>query len=95
MHGKRQKGNKKKCIATFAVDIRIVDRRLFISTKGFVSIFKRCRYRVVSNWLSCFISSLDHIAQIIELVGHFPRFLMRGRQVDQIFNRRGEYKHIS
>lgn len=43
---------------------------------------------------SRFGKNADHIAQIIELVGHFPKSLMRGRYVDEIFNRRGEIRGI-
>jgi serine/threonine-protein kinase SRPK3 len=37
----------------------------------------------------------DHIAQIIELLGNFPRSLcMSGRWSQEIFNRRGELRNI-
>ncbi|KAJ3334092.1 serine/threonine protein kinase, CMGC group [Gonapodya sp. JEL0774] len=37
----------------------------------------------------------DHIAQIIELLGHFPRHLaLSGKYSNEIFNRRGELRHI-
>ncbi|KXS15877.1 kinase-like protein, partial [Gonapodya prolifera JEL478] len=37
----------------------------------------------------------DHIAQIIELLGHFPKHLaLSGKYSNEIFNRRGELRHI-
>jgi serine/threonine-protein kinase SRPK3 len=38
----------------------------------------------------------DHVAQIMELVGEFPKnFAMSGRYSLEIFNKRGELRHIS
>ncbi|KAJ3268430.1 serine/threonine protein kinase, CMGC group [Terramyces sp. JEL0728] len=38
----------------------------------------------------------DHIAQIIELIGHFPKsFSQSGKYSREIFNKKGELKHIS
>jgi len=35
---------------------------------------------------------LDHIAQIIELLGRFPRYLaLSGKYSSEIFNRQGNY----
>ncbi|OZJ05250.1 hypothetical protein BZG36_02303 [Bifiguratus adelaidae] len=37
----------------------------------------------------------DHIAQIIELMGHMPRHLIKtGKWASEIFNRKGELRHI-
>lgn len=37
----------------------------------------------------------DHVAQMIELVGYFPKtFSLSGRFSGDIFNRRGELRHI-
>ncbi|KAL1925274.1 uncharacterized protein VTP21DRAFT_157 [Calcarisporiella thermophila] len=44
---------------------------------------------------SRFTKDDDHIAQIIELLGQFPKHLaLSGKYSDQIFNRRGELRHI-
>ena len=36
----------------------------------------------------------DHLAQIVELLGHFPRTLMRGKYAENLFNKRGEIRGI-
>ncbi|KAJ3066781.1 serine/threonine protein kinase, CMGC group, partial [Quaeritorhiza haematococci] len=37
----------------------------------------------------------DHVAQIIELLGHFPKHLaLSGKYSSEIFNRKGELRHI-
>ncbi|KAF9578895.1 serine/threonine protein kinase, CMGC group [Lunasporangiospora selenospora] len=37
----------------------------------------------------------DHVAQIIELMGHYPKNLaLRGKYSHELFNRRGELRHI-
>ena len=40
-------------------------------------------------------SLLDHMAQIIELIGQFPKHLLRrGKYVSELFNRKGELRAI-
>ena len=41
-----------------------------------------------------FSKDADHLAQMIELLGHFPRPLMRGKYADDLFNKRGEIRGI-
>jgi hypothetical protein len=39
--------------------------------------------------------SIDHIAQIIELLGSFPKHIAHnGKYSSEIFNRKGELRHI-
>ena len=41
-----------------------------------------------------FSKDADHMAQIIELIGRFPRYMMKGDYVHDIFNRKGDIRGI-
>lgn len=70
---------------------------LFDPQKG--SRFSRDDGKLDVTMLSMFIDSmfyLDHLAQIIELVGPIPRrFALSGQDSREFFNRQGELRHIS
>lgn len=43
----------------------------------------------------CFINQSDHMAQIIELIGNYPkRLALSGKYSQELFNRKGELRHI-
>lgn len=49
----------------------------------------------IANNHPSFILELDHMAQIIELMGNYPKKLaMSGKYSQELFNRKGELRHI-
>lgn len=60
-----------------------------------VHVGSRLHVDMTMSWPLPFLSLSDHMAHIIELVGNIPRHLsLSGRYSHEIFNKRGELRHI-